>query len=62
MTPEELEEKAETLARQITYDNLVYGRSGLIIDKETNELRVATQDELDTALEYNNGMEEIKLD
>jgi hypothetical protein len=62
MTPEELEEKAETLARQITYDNLVYGRSGLIIDKETNELRVATQDELDAALEYNNGMEEIKLD
>jgi hypothetical protein len=62
MTPEELEEKAETLARQITYDNLVYGRSGLIIDKETNELRVATQDELDAAVEYNNGMEEIKLD
>lgn len=62
MTPEELEEKSETLARQITYDNLVYGRSGLIIDKETNELRVATQDELDAALEYNNGMEEIKLD
>jgi hypothetical protein len=62
MTPEELEEKAETLARQITYDNLVYGRSGLIIDKETNELRVATQDELDAAVEYNNGIEEIKLD
>lgn len=62
MTPEELEEKAETLARQITYDNLVYGRSGLIIDKETNELRVATQEELDVALEYNNGMEEFKLD
>jgi hypothetical protein len=41
---------------------LVYGRSGLIIDKETNELRVATQDELDAAVEYNNGMEEIKLD
>lgn len=57
MTPEELEEKAETLVRQITYNNLVYGRSGLIIDKETNELRVATQDELDAALEYNNGKE-----
>lgn len=54
MTPEELEEKAETLARQITYDNLVYGRSGLIIDKETNELRVATQDELDAAVADNN--------
>lgn len=53
MTPEELEEKAETLARQITYDNLVYGRSGLIIDKETNELRVATQDELDAAVADN---------
>lgn len=47
MTPEELEEKAEVLVRQITYDNLIYGRSGLIVDKNTNELRVATQDELD---------------
>ena len=62
MTPEELEEKAEALAIQITYDNLVYGRSGLIVDKYTNEVRVATQEELDAAVEYNNGMEEIKLD
>jgi len=58
MTPEELEEKAETLARQITYDNLVYGRSGLIFDKETNELRVATQDELDAAVADNNVINE----
>lgn len=50
MTPEELEEKAEILARQITYDNLVYGRSGLIVDKHTNEVRVATQEELDAAV------------
>lgn len=62
MTPEEFEEKAETLVRQINYDNLVYGRSGLIVDKYTNEVRVATQEELDAALEENNGIEEIKLD
>ena len=50
MTPDELEAKADELVRQINYDNLVYGRSGLIVDKDTNEVRVATQEELDDAL------------
>lgn len=50
MTPEELEDKADELATQITYDNLVYGRSGLIVDKYTHEVRVATQEELDAAV------------
>jgi hypothetical protein len=62
MTPEELEEKAEELYKNIMYDNLVYGRSGLIVDKDTNEVRVATQEELDAAITDNNGTEEIKLD
>lgn len=54
MTPDELEAKADELVRQINYDNLVYGRSGLIVDKDTNEVRVATQEELDDALTDNN--------
>ena len=54
MTPDELEAKADELVRQINYDNLVYGRSGLIVDKDTNEVRVATQEELDDALADNN--------
>ena len=58
MTPDELEAKADELVRQINYDNLVYGRSGLIVDKDTNEVRVATQEELDDALTDNNVINE----
>lgn len=54
MTPDELEAKADELVRQINYDNLVYGRSGIIVDKDTNEVRVARQEELDDALADNN--------
>lgn len=52
MTLEEIEKKAEELASQLRYDNIVYGRSGIIVEND-NTVRVATQEELENAINEN---------